>query len=108
MGVRHPQHRIVGRLRKRIAAKISQVDETLRLDTVPGTLWRYYAKPALKRAGTQGENQKYHERSLFEAAINGQADVLVTYNLADFVGVAERFRISVMHPADLLKKVKIR
>ena len=49
-----------------------------------------------------------NDEMVLEAAINGRADVLVTYNLADFVGVAERFRISVMHPADLLKKVKIR
>jgi putative PIN family toxin of toxin-antitoxin system len=49
-----------------------------------------------------------NDEMVLEAAINGRADVLVTYNLADFVGVAERFKISVMHPADLLKKVKIR
>jgi predicted nucleic acid-binding protein len=49
-----------------------------------------------------------NDEMVLEAAINGRADVLVTYNLADFVGVAERFRISVMHPADLLKNVKIR
>ena len=49
-----------------------------------------------------------NDEMVLEAAINGRADVLVTYNLADFVGVAERFRISVMHPADLLKKVKNR
>ena len=49
-----------------------------------------------------------NDEMVLEAAINGRADVLVTYNVADFVGVAERFRISVIHPADLLKKVKIR
>jgi putative PIN family toxin of toxin-antitoxin system len=49
-----------------------------------------------------------NDEMVLEAAINGRADVLVTYNVADFVGVAERFRISVMHPVDLLKKVKIR
>ena len=47
-----------------------------------------------------------NDEMVLEAAINGRADVLVTYNLADFVGVAKRFRTSVMHPADLLKKVK--
>jgi putative PIN family toxin of toxin-antitoxin system len=38
--------------------------------------------------------------------INGRADALVTYNVADFAGPAERFRISVLRPGDLLKKVK--
>jgi putative PIN family toxin of toxin-antitoxin system len=49
-----------------------------------------------------------NDEMVLEAAINGQADVLVTYNLADFAGIAERFRIEVMHPADLLKRIKIR
>jgi hypothetical protein len=30
----------------------------------------------------------------------------VTYNIADFAGSTERFKIAVMHPAELLKKVK--
>lgn len=47
-----------------------------------------------------------NDEMVLEAAINGQADALVTYNVADFVGPAERFRISVLRPADLLKKVK--
>lgn len=49
-----------------------------------------------------------NDEMVLEAAINGRTDVLVTYNVADFAGIAERFRIAVMHPADLLKKVKIR
>ena len=49
-----------------------------------------------------------NDEMVLEAAINGQADVMVTYNLADFAGIAERFRIEVMHPADLLKRMKIR
>ena len=49
-----------------------------------------------------------NDEMVLEAAINGLADALVTYNVADFAGIAERFRIDVMHPADLLKKVKIR
>lgn len=47
-----------------------------------------------------------NDEMVLEAAINGQADALVTYNVADFAGPAERFGISVLHPADLLKKVK--
>jgi predicted nucleic acid-binding protein len=49
-----------------------------------------------------------NDEMVLEAAINGQADALVTYNVADFAGIAERFRIEVMHPADLLKRVKIK
>ena len=49
-----------------------------------------------------------NDEMVLEVAINGRADALVTYNVADFAGIAERFRIAVMHPADLLKKMKNR
>jgi putative PIN family toxin of toxin-antitoxin system len=48
-----------------------------------------------------------NDEMVLEAAINGRADALVTYNLADFAGAVERFRISVLRPADLLRKVKL-
>jgi len=47
-----------------------------------------------------------NDEMVLEAAINGRADALVTYNVADFAGPAERFRISVLCPGELLKKVK--
>lgn len=47
-----------------------------------------------------------NDEMVLEAAINGRADALVTYNIADFAGVGERFKIAIMHPADLLRKVK--
>ena len=43
---------------------------------------------------------------VLETAINGRANAVVTYNIADFAVAAKRFRISVLSPADLLKKVK--
>jgi len=46
------------------------------------------------------------DEMVLEAAINGAADALLTYNIADFAGPAERFRIPVMRPSELLKKVK--
>jgi putative PIN family toxin of toxin-antitoxin system len=47
------------------------------------------------------------DEMVLEAAINGKADALVTYNVKDFAGPAERFKISVLHPADVLRKVKL-
>jgi predicted nucleic acid-binding protein len=47
-----------------------------------------------------------NDEMVLEAAINGRGDALVTYNVADFTAPAERFRISVLRPAELLKKVK--
>jgi putative PIN family toxin of toxin-antitoxin system len=46
------------------------------------------------------------DEMVLEAAINGRADALVTYNIKDFAEAGERFRISVLRPGDLLKKVK--
>jgi predicted nucleic acid-binding protein len=47
-----------------------------------------------------------NDEMVLEAAINGRADALVTYNVADFSGLAERFKIAVVRPDELLKKVK--
>ena len=47
-----------------------------------------------------------NDEMVLEAAINGDADALVTYNTADFSIAAERFSIPVLKPADFLKKVK--
>lgn len=48
-----------------------------------------------------------NDEMVLEAAINGRADALVTYNVADFAGAAERFRIPVLRPSELLRKVKL-
>src|SRR5580700_10901150 len=47
-----------------------------------------------------------NDEMVLEAAINGEADAVVTYNVADFAEAAERFEISVLRPAELLRKVK--
>jgi putative PIN family toxin of toxin-antitoxin system len=46
------------------------------------------------------------DEMVLEAAINGHADALVTYNIADFTSAGERFGIPILRPAELLKKVK--
>jgi putative PIN family toxin of toxin-antitoxin system len=47
-----------------------------------------------------------NDEMVLETAINGRADVLVTYNIADFAVAWERFGIPVLSPAQLLRKVK--
>jgi len=47
-----------------------------------------------------------NDEMVFEAAVNGQADALVTYNVADFTAAGDRFKIPVIRPADVLKEVK--
>lgn len=47
-----------------------------------------------------------NDEMVLEAAINGDAEALVTYNTADFSVAAGRFGIPVLTPAQLLRKVK--
>jgi putative PIN family toxin of toxin-antitoxin system len=47
-----------------------------------------------------------NDEMVLETAINGRADAVVTYNVADFAAAAKRFKVSVLRPGDLLKKVK--
>jgi putative PIN family toxin of toxin-antitoxin system len=46
------------------------------------------------------------DEMVLEAAINGRADALVTYNIRDFALAGERFAVPVLRPPDLLKMVK--
>ncbi|HKV26444.1 MAG TPA: putative toxin-antitoxin system toxin component, PIN family [Candidatus Acidoferrum sp.] len=47
-----------------------------------------------------------NDEMVLEAAINGDASALVTYNTGDFSVAAERFGVAVLTPAQLLRKVK--
>lgn len=46
------------------------------------------------------------DEMVFEAAINGSADALVTFNVADFAEAGQRFQIPILKPADVLRKVR--
>ena len=46
------------------------------------------------------------DEMVLEAAINGQADALVTHNVSDFAEAGRRFRLRVVTPGDLLKELK--
>jgi len=47
-----------------------------------------------------------NDEMVLEAAINGRADAVVTYNVADFAEAGERFEIAILRPPELLKMVK--
>ena len=46
------------------------------------------------------------DEMVLEAAVNGQADALITHNLRDFVKGAERFGLRVMRPGEFLKELR--
>jgi len=46
------------------------------------------------------------DEMVLEAAVNRRADALVTYNLGHFAAAGERFKIVIVNPAELLRKVR--
>ena len=47
-----------------------------------------------------------NDEMVLEAAVNGAADALVTYNVADFASAAKRFELEILRPSELLKRTK--
>ncbi len=47
-----------------------------------------------------------NDEMVLEAAINGWADALVTYNVADFATVGDRFAIPILRPPEVLRRVR--
>ena len=47
-----------------------------------------------------------NDEMVLEAASNGVADALITYNVADFAAASQRFEIEISRPAELLKRIK--
>jgi predicted nucleic acid-binding protein len=47
-----------------------------------------------------------NDEMVLEAAINAQADAIITYNVSDFTEACRRFRIAVLRPQELLRRIK--
>lgn len=47
-----------------------------------------------------------NDEMVLEAAVNGRADVLVTFNLRDFGGVPAQFGVEVLLPRDALERIR--
>jgi putative PIN family toxin of toxin-antitoxin system len=62
----------------------------------PAEIW-YQWRPQLSDAA---------DEMVLEAAINGQAEAIVTHNRKDFERAAERFGIEVMSPAQVLERLR--
>lgn len=48
-----------------------------------------------------------NDEMVLEAAVNGQADALITHNVRDFAKGAERFGLRVLRPGELLKELRL-
>lgn len=47
-----------------------------------------------------------NDEMVFEAAVNGRADALITHNVKDFAKAAIKFGLSVLRPGELLKEIR--
>jgi len=47
-----------------------------------------------------------NDEMVLEAAINGQADTIVTFNQRDYGNIAKRFGIEVLKPSDALERIR--
>jgi len=91
--LKRPEHRLVHRL------PLEAIDEFLaELAALIGPVEVHFQW----RPQTPDPN----DEMVLEAAINGRANAVVTYNIADFAVAAKRFKVSVLSPAELLKKVR--
>jgi predicted nucleic acid-binding protein len=85
----------------RLAAGLSEREVEIFLDAVVAMaepvethfLWR----PQLRDPG---------DEMVLEAAINGRADLLVTFNVRDFGTVPSRFGVELMIPRDALERIR--
>ena len=62
----------------------------------PVEIW-FVWRPQLQDAG---------DEMVLEAAMNGQAEAIVTHNRRDFEPAAERFGVEVLSPAELLEQLR--
>nr|CAA6811428.1 MAG: Unknown protein [uncultured Thiotrichaceae bacterium] len=83
------------------AAQLSREQSQIFVDTILGMMepvkldfrWR----PQLKDPG---------DEMVLETAINGHADMLVTFNLRDYGSAPQLFGIQALRPADALKRIR--
>ncbi len=47
-----------------------------------------------------------NDEMVFEAAVNGRADALITHNVRDFAKAAIKFGLSVLRPGEFLKEIR--
>ena len=47
------------------------------------------------------------DEMVLEAAINGGADAIVTFNIGDFAQAGKWFQVLVLKPADVLRRIRL-
>lgn len=83
------------------AAGLSRIDVEVILDALATLVEQvdiaYLWRPQLRDVG---------DDMVMEAAVNGRAQAIVTFNTADFGTKSSRFGIGVLKPSDILRRVR--
>jgi len=84
-----------------LAAGLTAEEVSVFLDAVLAlaepVMTRFLWRPQLRDSG---------DEMVLEAAINGRADALVTFNIGDFGSVPARFGVAVLLPRDALRRIR--
>jgi predicted nucleic acid-binding protein len=91
--LKRPEQLRVSRLTPR---QVDQILASLASGAEPVTV-HYLWRPQLPDPG---------DELVLEAAVNGRADALVTYNVRHFAGAAVRFGLRMVRPVDVLEEVR--
>ncbi len=85
----------------RLAAKVSEAEVGNLMDVIADVaepvLVDYLWRPQLRDAG---------DELVLEAAVNGRADAIVTFNRRDYGAAPSQFGIEVLSPGDALRRVR--
>ncbi len=63
-------------------------------------------EPVTVHIGWRPQLRDPSDEMVLEAAINGRADAVVTFNVRDFLPVTGQFGVSVLRPAEVLKRMQ--
>ena len=90
--LKHAEHRLIHGL------TLEEIDEFLAelAAVLERAETRFQWRPQVRDPG---------DEMVLEAAINGRADALVTFNVSDFAAASGRFGIQVLRPRDLLREM---
>ena len=64
-------------------------------------------EPVTVHVGWRPQLRDPSDEMVLEAAINGRANSIVTFNIRDFLPAAAQFGVPVMPPADVLKRMQL-
>lgn len=91
---------VCGELEHRLAAGLSEEEVAKFLDAVVAL-----AEPVETHFLWRPQLRDPADEMVLEAAINGRADAIVTFNRRDFAPAAERFGLEILLPREALKRI---